>query len=148
MLLGHILAGWISLPLILGVSCFQGVSCSLPLAPCPSSRCLLFHLEQWWGAHATKHRWNGQASGRTDTDLDLRASLFKDPSGMGCLLSPSELCLFVGLILYSCQGPCPHNQEHGCQGSQDPLPKAATRKEGQSLLSPSSMALQGGLCVV
>ena len=56
----------------------------------PHLRCLLFsstepHLEQWWGAHATKHGWNGQASGRTDTNLDLRASLFKDPQGMSSL---------------------------------------------------------------
>lgn len=53
-----------------------------------------------------------------------------------CLLSCSQLCLFIGLMLCSCHWPCPHSQERGCQGSQALSPSLPPGKD-----NPSSVPL-------
>ena len=58
-LLGHILAGWLGLPLIWVLLGFKH---RIP----PGTT---------WVAHAWKHEKESQASGRTDTYLDLKVSL-------------------------------------------------------------------------
>ena len=117
-LLGHILAGWLGLPLIWVLLGFKH---RIP----PGTT---------WVAHAWKHEKESQASGRTDTYLDLKVSVLKGPSATRCLLPALQLFLFVALILCSCHWPCPHRQHHSCQDSP-PQGHPPGKKDGLSAIS-------------